>query len=376
MQTNPFFKNLFSPIQVGHVTYKNRVASTPLGNTSVAPDGSFPEASFQMYLDRAEGGCAEVSASETVVDFKYGSRIFVPPVDFTDVNSPHIEGLRQYTSMLHAHGAVATVELNHCGANRFPSAGREAVGPCAIADHNGVLVHEMDEERMRYVIDCFAQAAWYLKQAGYDGVIPHMASGWLLQQFHSPHTNHRTDEYGGSAENRARFPLRVLRAIRERCGNDFLIIPRLSCCEYIEGGYGIEDAVTFCRMMDGRIDMVNVTAGVYYEPVRSREFSSMYEPHNLHKELAAAIKAQCSFPVMLTGGINSPEEAEQLIAGGICDLIGLGRQMLADPYWAKKAACGRADDIARCIRCFRCVPVRRTGSPGQKVYREPPLRPQ
>lgn len=356
MGKNPYFEHLFSPIRVGSVTYKNRVASTPLGNTSVRKDGTYPLSSFKVYEDRARGGCAEVSASETVVDFKYGSRVFVPPVDFTDVDSAHMKGLREYTDMLHSYGAVATVELNHCGANRFASAGKEAVAPCGDPDHNGVRVLEMDETLMEYVIDCFAQAAWYLKQAGYDGVIPHMASGWLLQQFLSPVTNRRTDEYGGSAENRARFPLRVLRAIRERCGDDFLIIPRLSCDEHIEGGYGIEDTLVFCKMMEGIVDMVDVTAGVYYDPVRSKEFSCMYEPHNLHVELAAAIKKTCSFPVQLSGGINSPEEAERLIAEGKCDLIGLGRQMLADPNWAKKAECGQADDIARCIRCFRCFP--------------------
>ena len=356
MSENAYFRHLFSPIQVGSVTYKNRVVSTPLGNTSVRQDGTYSAASFKVYVDRARGGCAEVSASETVVDFKYGSRVCVPPVDYTAVDSAHNRGLREYTSMLHSYGAVATVELNHCGASRFASAGKVAVGPCAIEDNNGVQVLEMDEELMQYVIDCFAQAAWYLKQAGYDGVIPHMASGWLLQQFLSKHTNRRTDEYGGSAENRARFPLRVLRAIRERCGKDFLIIPRLSCDEHIEGGYGIEDAIVFCKLMEGLVDMVDVTAGVYYDPVRSKEFSSMYEPHNLHVELAAAIKRECGIPVQLSGGINSPEDAERLIAEGKCDMVGLGRQMLADPDWARKAECGQADDIARCIRCFRCFP--------------------
>lgn len=356
METNPYFEHLFQPIQVGHIVYKNRVAATPLGNTSVRQDGTYPASSFRLYEDRARGGCAEVSVSETVVDFRYGSRVFVALVDYTDADSAHNRGLREYTDMLHRYGAVATVELNHCGANRFASAGREAIAPCADPDHNGVRVLEMDETLMAYVADCYAQAAWYYQQAGYDGVIPHMASGWLLQQFLSPVTNRRTDEYGGSAENRARFPLRVLRAIRERCGEDFLITPRLACDEHIAGGYGIEDALTFCRLMDGLVDMVDVTAGVYYAPVESKEYSSMYDPHNLHVELAAAIKKTCSFPVQLSGGINSPEEAERLIAEGKCDLVGLGRQMLADPDWAAKAQSGRADDIARCIRCFRCFP--------------------
>ncbi|MBR1780071.1 MAG: FAD-dependent oxidoreductase [Oscillospiraceae bacterium] len=356
MEHHTQFTHLFRPIQVGPVVYKNRIAATPLGNTSVRPDGSFPAASFQMYRDRAAGGCAEVAASETVVDFQYGSRVCVPPVDYTDLSSPRLRGLRQYSDMLHSYGAVATVELNHCGANRFPSAGRIALGPCAIEDNAGVRVLAMDEGMMQEVEERFAQAAWYMKQAGYDGVIPHMASGWLLQQFLSPVTNHRTDAYGGSAENRMRFPLRVLRAIRARCGDDFLIAPRLACSEYIPGGNGIEDAVSFCRLMEGLVDLVGVTAGVYYEPVRSGEFSSMFDPHNLHWSLAAAIKRRCSLPVMLTGGINAPEVAERLIAEGVCDLVGLGRQMLADPAWARKAQEGRAEDIARCIRCFRCFP--------------------
>ncbi|MGM9612696.1 MAG: FAD-dependent oxidoreductase, partial [Butyricicoccus sp.] len=356
LKDNPYFKHLFQPIQIGSKCYKNRIASTPLGGTAVRTDGTYPASSFQIYVDRAEGGCAEVSGSETVVDYRYGTRVTIPPIDFSDLESKHNQGLRDYTSMLHAHGVIATVELNHCGANRFASTGTTAIGPCAIPDHNGVNVLEMNEELMCYVENCFADAAWYLKHAGYDGVIPHMASGWLLQQFLSPITNHRTDEYGGSAENRARFPLRVLRAIRRRCGDDFLIIPRLCCSENVDGGYGVQDAIAFCKAFDGVIDMVSVTAGVYYEPVRSHEYSNMYDPHNTHKALAAALKEACGIPVMLTGGINSPEEADRLIADGVCDLVGLGRQMLADPHWARKAECGRADDISRCIRCFRCFP--------------------
>ena len=349
------FPHLFSPIEVGSKVYKNRVIAAPLGGVSVSPQGGYPAASFQTYRDRAEGGFAEVAASETVVDFQYGNRLPVPVVDYTDLDSPHMKSLRDYPEMLHRHGVIATVELNHCGMRRMPSAG-EAIGPSGFLREDGVAVREMDEVLMQYVADSFAMAAYYYKCAGYDGCMPHMASGWLLQQFFSPVTNRRTDEYGGSVENRARFPLRVLRAIREKCGADFLIIPRISAEENIPGGYTIQDTLTLCRMMEGLVDMVHVMAGVYYEPIRSLEYSSMYHPHGLHAHLAEAIKRECSFPVAVCGGMNSPEQAEALIAEGKTDLVALGRQLLADVNWPKKAASGKASDIARCVRCFRCFP--------------------
>lgn len=357
MSENPYFKNLFSPIKIGGVTYKNRVAATPLGNVSVRGDGSFPQSAFALYERKARGGCAEVAASETPVDFEYANRIALPYVDYRDYSSMHIQGLKKYTEMLHSYGAVATIELNHCGAQRFASAGgKKPIGPSAFMHPNGLAVTEMDESLMDQTVENFAQAAYYMKQAGYDGVLPHMASGWLLQQFFSPLTNRREDEYGGTLENRARFPLRVLKAIRNRCGPDFLIIPRLSAAENVPGGYGIEDSAALCRLMEGLADMIHVVCGVYYEPVRSGEFTSLYDPHNANAGYAAKIKEGCRIPVLVTGGINDPAQADALIAEGKADLIGLGRQMLADPDWARKAESGQAEDIAKCIRCYRCFP--------------------
>lgn len=357
MSPNPYFENLFSPIQIGSKVYKNRIAATPLGNVSVREDGSFPASSFALYENRAKGGCAEVAASETVVDFDYANRLKLPYVNYRDYGSKHQDGLKRYTEMLHSYGAIATIELSHCGLRRFASAGEKgAIGPSEWVREDGFHVKQMDESLMEMTVENFAQLAYYAKMAGYDGVLPHMASGWLLHQFFSPLTNRREDEYGGSLENRARFPLRVLKAIRERCGKDFLIIPRLCADECIPGGYGIDDCVQLCRRMEGLVDMIHVVRGVYYDPVLSGEFSSLYAPHNLNEDYTKQIKDAVNVPVMLAGGVNSPEDAERILAEGKADLIGLGRQMLADPDWAVKAETGRAADISRCIRCFRCFP--------------------
>lgn len=352
---NAYFPHLFSPIKIGSKTYKNRVCASPLGNTMVRPDGTYPASSFDWYAKRAKGGCAEVMTSETVVDYDYGNRMKAPAVDFTAIGSKHMQGVKEYNDMLHSYGAVSLVELNHCGRERMRSAG-PAIGPSAYTRADGAEVTQMDEALMALTVQRFADAAYYLQQAGYDGVVPHMGSAWLLQQFFSPASNHRTDEYGGSLENRARFPLRVIRAIRERCGEDFLIVPRLCAEENIPGGYGIEDTIALCKLMEGLIDAVHIVCGVYYDPVLSGEYTSMYDPHNRNEDLTAAIKQAVSYPVTLCGGINSPEEAERIIAEGKADLVVLGRQMLADPAWACKAESGNADDIARCIRCFRCFP--------------------
>ena len=348
---------LFTPLTVRGKTYKNRITASPLGNVMISPDGSYPKSSFDWYEKRAKGGCSEVMVSETPVDYDYANRLAAAKIDYTDLDSPHFHSLCRYADMLHSYGALATVELNHCGANRFSSAGpKNPIGPSGFVRPDGVEVTEMDEELMALTENHFAQAAYYFMQAGFDGVVPHMGSGWLLQQFLSPLTNHRSDEYGGSTENRVRFPLRVLRAIREKCGPELLIIPRFCADEGVTGGYDIEEGVKIAKLLEPWVDMLHLVRGVYYEPVRSGEYSSMFAPHGPNAELSEKIKQAVSIPVVLSGGISAPWEAAKLISEGKADMVSLGRQMLADPDWVVKAQSGRENDIAKCLRCFRCFP--------------------
>ncbi len=348
---------LFEPLTVRGKTYKNRIAAAPLGNVSISPDGSYPESSFVWYEKRAKGGCGEVMVSETPVDYDYANRLAAAVIDYTDIGSPHFQSLKRYVDMLHSYGVIATVELNHCGANRFASAGQLGpIGPTGYVRADGVAVTEMDEELMALTAEHFAQAAFYFSQAGFDGVVPHMGSGWLLQQFLSPLTNHREDEYGGSTENRVRFPICVLKAIREKCGEELLIIPRFCADEGVPGGYDLAEGVEIAKLLEPWVDMLHLVRGVYYEPVRSGEYSSMFSQHAPNRALSESIKKAVQIPVVLSGGISDPDEAAELIRSGKADMIALGRQMLADPDWAVKAETGRKEDIAKCLRCFRCFP--------------------
>lgn len=348
---------LFSPLTVRGKTYKNRIAAAPLGNVMISLEGKYPKSAFDWYEKRAKGGCAEVMVSETPVDYDYANRMAAVPVDYTDFSSPHFQSLKKYAELLHSYGAMATVELNHCGKNRFASAGKLGpIGPSGHVREDGISVTEMDETLMALTERHFAQAALYFHKAGFDGVVPHMGSGWLLQQFLSPLTNHREDCYGGSTENRVRFPIRVLRKIREYCGEELLIIPRFCGDEGVPGGYGPEEAAQMARLMEPWVDMFHLVRGVYYEPVRSLEYPSMFSGHGPGKTLSRRIKEAVSVPVVLCGGISDPLAAAELIRKGDADMIALGRQMLADPDWAEKAQQGRADEIARCLRCYRCFP--------------------
>ena len=224
---------------------------------------------------------------------------------------------------------------------------------------NGVRVEALDKEGMDRIAGDFATAAKFMIKAGFDGIIVHAGHGFLFTQFLSPLTNTRTDEYGGTLQNRAKFPIQIMKAIREAIGPDKILDIRVSGEDGVPGGITAHDTGEFCRMLDGIIDSVHVSGGLYYDPVKTHQFSSMYHPHGVNVEAASIIKKYVNVPVGVIGGINSPEQSEEIIASGKADYVILGRQMIADPDFPKKTAEGRAHMIRRCVRCYTCFP----GSP-------------
>ena len=226
----------------------------------------------------------------------------------------------------------------------------------------------MTKEMMERVADNYAEASWNCKALGFDMVMLHGGHGWLLSQFLSPRTNRRTDEYGGSMENRARFPIMVCKRIRELCGDDFLIEYRVSGSERIEGGMTLDDCIEFCRIIQDYVDIIHVTSGVYHSHVETKAFSSMFDDHGCNLELAAAIKAAVHIPVVAVGGFNDPKQIEDAIASGKCDFVALGRQQFADPEFCNKALTGRADQIAPCLRCSCFNPL--AANPGERPIPE------
>jgi len=346
---------LTSPIKIGSKTFKHRMVAAPIYCGPFALMPFFSDVLFNGIVTRAEGGSAEVIVGETAVDFEHANREPFPPVDYSVHSGPTFDRLKEIADRCKAAGAVTLIELSHCGRSRMDIPGMGfAIGPSEGKNEDGTDVVPMDRALMDQCIDSFINCAKFMRAAGYEGVMIHAGHGWLLHQFLSPLHNHRTDEYGGSMENRARFPLELFKALREAMGEDFLIEMRISGEECQSGGTTAEDMAEFCAMVQDYIDIVHVSVGTYRNPILSGEFSSLYQPHGLNAPAAKIIKAAVKIPVALVGGINSPEQGEQLLADGVCDLISLGRQLTADPDFPNKVMEGRQDDIAKCIRCFRC----------------------
>jgi 2,4-dienoyl-CoA reductase-like NADH-dependent reductase (Old Yellow Enzyme family)/thioredoxin reductase len=255
---------------------------------------------------------------------------------------------------IHAHGALANIEISHGGAMADPAynGGHSAIGPCGYIDAWGDKIIQMDEEMMDDVAEAFAEAAVTVRDCGFDMVMIHCGHGWLLSQFLSPLYNKRTDQFGGSMENRARFPLMVIDRIRQRVGRTLALDMRISGSEFLEGGMEIGDCIAFCKMVEDRVDMINVSAGA---PWTKRMSITCFEERGINSEFSMAVKeAVTKIPVTSVGGYTDPELMEQFLEEGRADAFVLGRSILADPQLPTKARTGKADQIHRCLRCAVC----------------------
>lgn len=348
------YNHLLAPININGKIYKNRIGASPVGRLMPMPVYDFV---IDELVQKALGGCSVVSVGECFVDAEYSYRENDPLNDF-DLNGSFFKQAQEYATAIKNAGAIAMIELNHCGQSKVSHAcdNKTAIGPVTWKQADGIHNIAMDSEMMDHVADNFANCAYFMKMAGFDGVIPFCGHGWLLHQFLSPRTNTRTDEYGGSIENRCKFPVEVIRRIRKKCGKDFIIEPRVSGEEAVPGGMTKEEVAVFCQILDkeGLCDIIQVSQGIYREPVLSREFSSMFHDVACNAHISKYIKERISVPVSVVGGINSPELGEQIIADGSCDIILLGRQLFADMEFGKKATEGNPDEVNHCVRCTRC----------------------
>ena len=364
---NQQFPNLCSPIKIGNYTLKNRIESAPTLFSSLILVPHISDRVLRMMEDRAKGGSAIVVNGEISVNFNDSLRPIIAgkgkcieiSIDYQSFEDPAFPLFQKNAALIKKHGAIALAELSHFGIEKPMLAdGILPLGPTAYTKPDGTQVRAFDQDTMSKVKNDFANASAFMQAAGFQGVFLHFGHGWLLGQFLSERNNKRIDEYGGSLENRARFPIEVLQAVRERCGSDFLIEIRLSGQENMPEGITIDQTVEFCKLLEGKglVDLIHISAGHYYSPARSHEFSTIFSPHGLNADYAAAVKKTVSIPVAVVGGITTPEVAEQIIAEGKADIVSMGRQMIADPAFASKVCSNRADEIQRCLRCCVCYP--------------------
>ena len=355
------YPHLFQPLKINEkYTYKNRIESAPMAFGLIALDPDAADKSFRKLESIARGGDACVAVGEIDVNFRDAVRIPLPPVDFSQTEGYAVERVGEYARRIHKHGAIAICELSHPGAEKMPfGPNEEAIGPNDEVRPNGVHVRAMNEDDMERIANDFVTGCKFLQAASYDGTIIHGGHGFLFTQFLSPTYNKRTDAYGGSLENRARFPIMILKKMREAMGTDFIIELRITGDDGYEGGVTPEETGMFCHMLEGIVDCVQVSAGIYYDAIATHQFSSMFVPHGCNRSISKIVKQYTSLPVGVVGGINDPAQMEEIIANGEADYIVLGRQSLADPELANKAKNGQEDSIRRCLRCFKCFP----GSP-------------
>lgn len=389
------YKTLFSPMKIGGCEIKNRIVMSPMLMGFGQFDGCTTEMLMDYYEERAKGGTGLIITEITRINDVHGSAAFAQLGMSHDYQ---IEGMRELANRIHRHGAKLFVQLHHPGRQNvglaigtvpfciaatrvwkgFPKALFSLAPKLAptLAKHNiclssvsaskcepayfaGGRVRALRHSEVKKIIRQYIDGAVRCKKAGVDGVELHGTHGYLIQQFLSPNTNQRTDEYGGSFENRLRFVKEIIEGIRKECG-DYPIIVRLTIDEYYdkigqEGkGYGIETGVEYAKAIAKMgVDAIDVSSAGY------DTFNYWLEPTSFElgwrKYLAEAVKKEVDIPVIAANLIRSPEQAEQQLNDGIQDFVSLGRPHIADPHWAEKAQAGKADEIKRCICCLYCI---------------------
>jgi len=350
----PEYPNLFSPITVSGRRIRNRIVSAPMSFRGTEP--RYTREAIEFYSNFAKGGAGIVEMGECGVDSRNDRcHPFIPHLD----NPIILSTITQAIEGIHLWGALASVELMHSGNRAHPDMidpEAQIWGPSSMTNLYGAPVVEMDEDMMNEVADKFAEAAFMAQYAGIDMVDLHLGHGWLLSQFLSNLDNHRTDKYGGSLENRARFPLMVVDRVRQKVGNKLIIAVRISGEEAAEGGLTAEDSVELAKMLDDKVDIIHVSAATFhFTDTACRMFPTVFTPHGVNTPISAKIKAVCKHArVAVVGGLNSPEIMEDTLENNKADLVVAGRAFLADPQWPKKALYGKADTIIHCMRCTHC----------------------
>ena len=387
------YERLFTPGKIGPVEMKNRIVMAPMVMGTAKMDGTPGEQMIRYYEERAQGGVGLIITEATRVDERTG---VLAPRQLAMSSDRHIEPFAAMVRRIHRHGAKIFCELHHPGrqtlsiltstwrmssafgrvmdsywnlffkiaqkrdlvekTHLLPPVAAPSDVPCRLQRQK---TRALTVKEIIHIEDEFAQAALRVKKAGGDGVELHATHGYLIPEVLSPYTNRRTDEYGGSFENRMRFVTNIIRKIREKCGTDFPLVVRLSVDEFyreigeLENGYTLEEGVRIAKRLEELgVDAIDVSSGTY------ETMNYWLEPTEFEcgwrKNLAKAVREQVRVPVLAANLIRSPEQAEQQLAEGIQDFISLGRPLLADSQWAQKAAANRADDIKRCICCLWC----------------------
>lgn len=349
MDGPPDLTHLFAPLDVGPMTVANRLVMAPMERNYANRDGTVSERTVAHYSVRAHGGVGWIDVESTFVDPAGRGRTHQLGLH----SDACVEGFRRLVDAVHAGGAKIGIELHHAGRNTCRAiSGSQPVAPSPVPcpEAGGETPRELTRGEIEQIVERYALAAMRAAAAGFDAVELHSAHGYLPLAFLSPLTNRREDEYGGTLENRARFALEVIAAMRSAVPDAVAVGCRFSAEEYLPGGLTLDDAIVYARLLEhAGVDYLSVTGGVYASFVRIIPPMD-YAPGWLLPTVAA-IKAAVSVPVIGVSRIVDPELADAAIADGQLDLVALGRALLTDPELPRKAQQGRLAEIVSCIGC-------------------------
>lgn len=352
------YQKIFEQGKIGNVTFKNRLVMSPMGTSLAEMDGSPSEDMIAFYEARAVGGAGLIIPEIARVNDVHGAGMMR---QLSVSKDRHIEGLAKLAAVVHKHGTKIFIQLHHPGRETVtaltggPVVSASAI-PCKYLQQE---TRALSTEEVKALIQQFIAGGVRVKKAGCDGVELHAAHGYLLQQFLSPYTNKREDEYGGSFENRLRMITEIIEGIRAQCGPDFPIGVRLSVEEFLdktgvtEDYIHIQDGVKIAMALEKcGIDFIDVSVGLYETGNVCVEPISF--PQGWRKDLIKAVKDHVSIPVIGVSCIREPQIAEQFLEGSIVDFVSMGRSWLADEEWGRKVLEGRENELCKCINCLRC----------------------
>ncbi len=343
------YTNLLSPITINGMTLRNRTVMPPIGSNFATVSAEVSEEMIKYYELRAKGGTGLIIVENACVDYPMGTN---GTKQCRIDDNQFVPGFYTLVERLHAYGAKVSVQLNHAGASAYGLRlnGEQPVSASNIPSKTGgAIPRPLTLEEMKVIAKKYGEAAERAQLAGFDSVDIHAGHSYLLNQFLSPLFNDRKDEFGGNAENRARFPKMVMDAVRAAVGPRFPISMRISADDMIKGGNTLEDSLELLEYLEEKVDFINVS--VAQNDNLYLQHDKMSLPEGWRSYMAKAVKEKFNKPVITSGNFRSPQVCEDAIANGDADLIAMGRGLIAEPYWANKVKNGEEHLLRRCISC-------------------------
>ena len=358
------YQHIFTPLTVKNMTIKNRIVMMPMGTNYGEQNGEMSFLHINYYKERAKGGTGLIIVENASVDSPQGSN------GTTQLRIDHdnyLPRLYKFCEEIHKYGTCIAIQINHAGASAVSA--RTNMQPVSASDvpskDGGEIPRPLTVDEIHQIVKKYGEAAKRAQTAGFDAVEIHAGHSYLLSQFLSPLTNKRTDEFGGSLENRTRFCRMVLEEVRKQVGPFFPIMLRLSADELIKGGNTLEDTLAYLEYLQDEVDIFDVSCGL--NGSIQYQIDATYMKDGWRSYMARAVRQKFGKPCISMGNIRDPKVAEKILADGDADLIGMGRGLIAEPAWVNKVASGKECDLRKCISC-------NVGCAGNRIGFNRPIR--